>query len=237
MYIYKRFKTSKSAVTILVIALALAALGMLGLTGNTLARRKPATAEVTITGPMETWGEAQTFGLGKDSSQALVLSRGSWTDLGPVPTKYNFANTVNAGYEGDDLRGHLDSAGEFLNRWGVTIEFDMSSLTLGEPSTTNYKGGHSIDIWTVPEEAPTVTGTKERLWIPEGPSKSGEVTVTWISDEEVNGTRVRVFEFIPPFKIQVVSYPSGSEKKDNPRKWMRCDNLDGPIRVKVVTTL
>jgi hypothetical protein len=126
-------------------------------------------------------------------------------------------------------------AGSFPYRWGVDIRVDISSLTLSNPSTTNYKGGHSIDIWTYPTEMPTITGVPERLWIPEGPNKSGQVTVMWVSDEEVGGERVRVFEF-SEFRMQVVSYPGGKEKRDNPRQWMRCNNLDDPIVVTVVTT-
>jgi len=212
------------------------------------------TAMVTISGPMETAG-THSFGLG-DSNQTLILN--SWTgdDRGaPVPISYNFANTVGGVCQGDDLMGHLVDTlplalvppDPFPYRWQVDIQVDISSLDgVGSESTTNYNGGHSIDIWTDPHDyraqTPTITDTPERLWIPEGPSKSGLVTVKWVCDEtDGSGTRTRVFEFTSnpdsrtALKLQVVSYPKGSEKKDKPRKLMRCDNLDGPITVTVVT--
>jgi len=215
------------------------------------------TAMVTISGPMQSLivnGESvpHSFGLG-ETNQTLELNSWTGVDRGaPVPIKYNFENTVNEtaeGYycEGDDLKGHLvDSVpGKVLTpfpyRWQVVIQVDISSLDgVGSESTTNYNGGHSIDIWTDPHDyraqTPTITDTPERLWIPEGPSKSGLVTVKLVLDDtDDSGTRTRVFEFTSE-KIQVVSYPKGSEKKDKPRKWMRCDNLDDPIVVTVVTT-
>lgn len=62
-----------------------------------------------------------------------------------------------------DLRGHLEDSvvgktlPDFPYRWGVLIRVDMSSLEVGQSSTTDYKGGHSIDITTDPDETPTVT--------------------------------------------------------------------------------
>lgn len=214
------------------------------------------TALVTITGPMQTEGESQTFGLGKDNEQTLSVSRGIWTDWGAVPIRYNFALTVaetgnctckegnnwEKGIEVDllefDLDDHLvNEEGTFPGRWGVSIVIDMSNLELNEPSETNYKGGHSIDITTDPDQTPTITGTSERLWIPEGPNKSGLVTVTMVEDTGPDSNpRTRVFKFTQ-FKIQVVSYPSGSQKKEQERKIMRCDNLDDAITVTVETTL
>ena len=260
MYTYKSFKTSKSAVTILVVALVLVAWASLGYAVKPDKPDKPGggggerTALVTISGPdgdpgpMET-AEPQMFGL-KDNDQMLILNRGVWDTWGAVPIKYYFVNTAGEGSppcEGDEvLKAHLVdgtpgiSPGTFPDRWGVRIEIDTSSLGEFDPdnlnsSTTDYKGGHSIDITTDP---PTITGTRERLWIPEGPNKSGQVTVECVSDtpDPATNTRTRVFRFTS-FKIQVVNAPSGSEKKNNPRKWMRCDNLDGPIEVTVVTKL
>lgn len=48
MYIYRRLRTSKSAVTIILIALALAAWGLLGPTGTTLAKKGKTTYEVIL---------------------------------------------------------------------------------------------------------------------------------------------------------------------------------------------
>lgn len=221
---------------------------------------------VTISGPMQTAGP-HSFGLGKDSNQTLELNSWSGVDRGaPVPISYNFANTVAAtdncecreGKNWKDgvstscnLKAHLvDSAvpddNEFPPyRWNVIIRVDMSNLTVRQSSTTNKKGGHSIDITTDPDQTPTITGTNERLWIPEGPNKSGPVTVEWVSDTSDSDTRTRVFKFISnpeaftALKVQVVSNPSGSEKKDKPRRIMRCniDNADLPITVTVVTAL
>jgi hypothetical protein len=208
------------------------------------------TAEVTITGPMQTLG-TQTFPI-KDSKNTLELNRGVWTDQGAVPLKFNFANTVGAvdncickeGNNWDDgvvldecvLTAHLIDTlptAPFPDRWGVKIVIDISSLKkVGDFSTTSKKGGHSIDITTDPDQTPTITGTVERLWIPEGPNKSGLVTVEWVSDTSDSETRTRVFKF-SQFKIQVVSDRVSSQE----RKIMRCDNLDGPIEVKVVTPL
>lgn len=85
MYTYKRFKTSKSVLTIVLIALALAAWGVWELTDLALASHKEKhspgggggerTALVTISGPMQT-EVPQIFGL-KDSNQRLILNRGS----------------------------------------------------------------------------------------------------------------------------------------------------------------
>ncbi|UCC99279.1 MAG: hypothetical protein JSW66_05215 [Phycisphaerales bacterium] len=229
--------------------------------GTALAKKPPKppsdgerTAMVTISGPMQSAGP-HSFGLG-ETNQTLALNSWIGIDRGaPVPISCTFAKTVDVdaeGYfcEGDDLKGHLVDTlplalvppALFPYRWQVVIQVDISSLDgVGSESTTNYNGGHSIDIWTDPDDyraqTPTITDTPERLWIPEGPSRSGLVTVKWVLDDtDDSGTRTRVFEFTSE-KIQVVSYPKGSEKKDKPRKWMRCDNLDGPIEVTVVTTL
>ena len=263
MYTYKRFKTSKPVLTIVLIALALVVWASLG-----YAVKPDRTAEVTITGPMQTTqievgGEVvsvpQIFRLGKDNHRALVLSRGVWHEWGAVPIRYNFEKTVEHCHCRDgtdlppqcDLRDHLIDTlptDPFPMRWGVAIGVDMSSLGEFEPdksSTTNYKGGHSIEIWTDPNETPTITQTRERLWIPEGPSKSGKVTVKWVSDTGPDSSpRVRVFEFTSE-QLQVASSPSGTEKKDKPRKVMRCDYIDAvanpdrdydpPITVTVTT--
>ena len=220
------------------------------------------TAMVTISGPMQTDGP-QTFPI-KESDQTLELNRGIWTDQGVVPLKFDFVETVDAGncickegknwedgvaYTPCDLEAHIDDSVseliDFPERWQVKIVIDMSNLTVDNFSTTNKKGGHSIDITTDPDQTPTITGTNERLWIPEGPNKSGPVTVEWVSDTSDSDTRTRVFKFISnpeaftALKVQVVSNPSGSEKKDKPRRIMRCniDNADLPITVTVVTAL
>ncbi len=201
------------------------------------------TAMVTISGPMVT-EMAHSFGLGKDSNQTLALNSWSGADRGgPVPISYNFVNTSNC--EGDlVLKAHLDDSVtviDFPYRWSVKIVVDMSSLDgVGSQSTTNKKGGHSINITTNPDDyrasTPTITETVETLWIPEGPNKSGLVTVTMVEDTGSDSNpRTRVFKFTQ-FKIQVVSYPSGSQKKEQERKIMRCDNLDDAIVVTVVTT-
>lgn len=195
------------------------------------------TAMVTISGPMVT-EMAHSFGLGKDSNQTLALNSWSGADRGaPVPISYNFVNTSNC--EGDLLlKAHLDDSItviDFPYRWRVKIHVDMSNLTVGNSSTTNKKGGHSINITTDPDDyrasTPTITGTRETLWIPEGPNKSGLVTVTWIDDyiRDSDGKRVRIFEFTSE-QLQVWTGTGGEHQM------MRCDNLDGPIEVTVVTT-
>ena len=212
---------------------------------------KTTTAEVTITGPMQTPGP-ETF-LIKDSKRTLTLTRGVWTDQGAVPIRYGFFNTVVEPRNCEELRpdslileDHLIDfvvVEDFPDRWGASIVIDKSSLGEFDPdgpnprSTTNFKGGHSIDVTTDPDHlgfpTPTITGTRERLWIPEGPNKSGLVTVTWLEDSEPgDGTRVRVFEF-SDFIIQVWTNTGGNID----RKIMRCYNLDGPIEVTVVTAL
>ena len=203
------------------------------------------TAQVTISGPMET-EVAQTFPIAKDSEQTLELNRGSWTEWGPVPIRYNFANTVDTWLADtsrdttlDDLAAFLvDDAGEFPVRWSVLIRIDMSSLkNVGDSSTTS-SDGHFIDIWTDPTEAIMDIPVRVRLWIPEGPRgpSSGPVTVTMVEDRYPgDGTRVRTFEFTSNM-LQVVTYPKGSEKKVHPRKILRCANLDDAITVTVVTT-
>jgi hypothetical protein len=214
-------------------------------------------AEVTITGPMQSEGP-HSFGFGENNN-ALKLNSWTGVDRGaPVPISYNFVNTVGNceckegknwkdGHPAPcDLKGHLvdtvpgKTLAPFPLRWNVIIVVDMSSLGEFDPenpnksSTTSKKGGHSIDITTDPDQTPTITGTSERLWIPEGPNKSGLVTVEWVSDTGSDSNpRTRVFKFTPPFKIQVVSNPGGNEE----RKIMRCDNSDGAITVKVVTAL
>ncbi len=194
---------------------------------------------VVLPGPMPSAGP-HSFGLG-ETNQTLGLN--SWTgdDRGaPVPISYNFVHTSNC--EGDlVLKAHLDDSVtviDFPYRWSVKIVVDMSSLDgVGSQSTTNKKGGHSINITTNPDDyrasTPTITETVETLWIPEGPNKSGLVTVKWVSDTGSDSNpRTRVFEFTPPFKIQVWTGTGGEHQM------MRCDNLnlDDAIVVTVVTT-
>ena len=212
------------------------------------------TAMVTISGPMVT-PKAHSFGLDRDTDQTLILN--SWTgDVrgAPVEISYDFTDDTIGSCLCKDLQGKKqtwDTGGETVScrgleghlndfaplsegdlfplRWHVAIEVENPGVT----STTNHKGGHSIAITTDPSTlTATISGTTEVLWIPEGPSRSGLVTVTWIQDEEQGGKRVRIFQFTPPFKIQVVTDPD----ENKVQQIMRCESFDDlPITVTVET--
>ncbi len=212
------------------------------------------TAMVRISGPMVT-PRAHSFGLDRDTDRTLILN--SWTgDVrgAPVEIMYDFAalttesclckdlqgkkktwDTGGEPGECDGLEGHLSDFAPLSEeddmplRWHVVIEVENPGVT----STTNHKGGHSIAITTDPSMlTATISGTTEVLWIPEGPSRSGLVTLTWIKDEEQDGKRVRVFQFTPQSKIQVLTDPD----ENKVRRIMRCEYFDDlPITVTVET--
>jgi hypothetical protein len=196
-------------------------------------------AMVTIDGPITSG--SHSFGLDKNTINTLELN--SWTGIergAAVPMSYNFLETETKdcecmrGKKWDqdksskcedypieskiDIRGHLN--GTMMDRWSAVIRIDTSELQeVGASSTTSSQGGHSIDFWTDPTVvgASTVSNTVEVMWIPEGPSKSGEITVKYVG---IDGNGVRTFDFQPVDHPSMIHVWTDSEK--GKRTFMRC---------------